>query len=170
MHEALPEGIARDHSMSDAPDPKTTGIIAYEALLELRRTKPVYVLASHSHFVMENVYNTSYWQEHGGVLRAGSSVPPARCATRCRRLRAGRTRAHAGLRLSAGDGASARHVDAGIRFISNSRKWPETPCRPEVTRRFGPSCCVICYQRQRAGLMQADAPAGARQTFYNPVA
>jgi len=52
------------HSMSDAPAAETTGVIAYEALLDLRKAKPVYVLASHSHFVMENVYNTPYWQEH----------------------------------------------------------------------------------------------------------
>jgi len=28
----------------------------------------VYVLASHSHFVMEGIFDSPYWQEHGGVL------------------------------------------------------------------------------------------------------
>ncbi len=40
----------------------------YEKLLEVRRRKPVYVLSSHSHFVMEGIFNTRYWQEHGSVL------------------------------------------------------------------------------------------------------
>src|SRR5262249_40063584 len=28
----------------------------------------VYVLASHSHFFMDGVFNTEYWRTHGGVL------------------------------------------------------------------------------------------------------
>ena len=68
MHEALPESLARDHSMSDAPTAEATGLQVYEALLDVRKTKPVYVIASHSHFVMDGVFNTPYWHEHGGVL------------------------------------------------------------------------------------------------------
>ncbi|MDB6087089.1 MAG: hypothetical protein JWN43_4970, partial [Gammaproteobacteria bacterium] len=68
MHEALPESLARGHSMSDTPTAQMTGLKVYERLLEVRKTKPVYVLASHSHFVMENVFETPYWHEHGGVL------------------------------------------------------------------------------------------------------
>jgi hypothetical protein len=30
--------------------------------------KIVYVLASHSHFFMEGIFNTDYWRQHGGVL------------------------------------------------------------------------------------------------------
>jgi hypothetical protein len=33
-----------------------------------RSKKPVYVLASHSHFYMEGIFNTEYWRAHGGVL------------------------------------------------------------------------------------------------------
>jgi hypothetical protein len=68
MHEALPESLARDHSMSDAPTAEASGLQVYEALLEVRKTKPVYVLAPHSHFVMEDIFDTSYWHEHGGIL------------------------------------------------------------------------------------------------------
>jgi hypothetical protein len=28
----------------------------------------VYVLASHSHYFMENIFNTDYWRHNGGVL------------------------------------------------------------------------------------------------------
>jgi hypothetical protein len=68
MHEALPESNARGHSMSDSPNGETSGVAVYNELLTVRKSKPVYVLASHSHFVMEGVFDTPYWREHGGVL------------------------------------------------------------------------------------------------------
>ena len=69
MHEALPESIARGHSMSDSPQAEASGLQAYADLLKLQQEKKnVYVLASHSHFFMEGVFNTAYWRAHGGVL------------------------------------------------------------------------------------------------------
>jgi len=54
--------------MSDAPTGEAAGLQVYAQLLEVRKTKPVYVLASHSHFVMEGIFDTPYWRGHGGVL------------------------------------------------------------------------------------------------------
>jgi hypothetical protein len=68
MHEALPESLARGHSMNDSPAADAAGLQVYAQLLAVRKTKPVYVLASHSHFVMENIFDTPYWLQHGGVL------------------------------------------------------------------------------------------------------
>jgi hypothetical protein len=68
MHAALPESIARGHSMGDYPAQDTAGRRVYAQLLEVNRVKPVYVLASHSHFVMAGIFDTAYWREHGGVL------------------------------------------------------------------------------------------------------
>lgn len=68
MHEALPDSLAPAHSMDIELIEKTTGRLVYAQLLELRASKPVYVLASHSHFVMEGIFDTPYWREHGGVL------------------------------------------------------------------------------------------------------
>ena len=68
MHEALPESLARGHSMSDFPAGEASGLRVYAQLLEAHRFKPVYVLASHSHFIMQGIFNTPYWHEHGGVL------------------------------------------------------------------------------------------------------
>jgi hypothetical protein len=60
MHEALPDSIASDHSMCD--DPKkvlgcASGKHVYEALLKLQEKRRVYVLASHSHFYMERIFD-----------------------------------------------------------------------------------------------------------------
>jgi hypothetical protein len=68
MHEALPKSISSDHAMCD--DTKKSdknyplsckdGEDVYQALLrfqEARPAKPVYVLASHSHFYMQGIFN-----------------------------------------------------------------------------------------------------------------
>jgi hypothetical protein len=68
MHEALPGSIATYHSMDDEPIEQATGRQVYTQLLAIREIKPVYVLASHSHFVMEGIFDSPYWREHGGVL------------------------------------------------------------------------------------------------------
>jgi hypothetical protein len=70
MHEALPDSRSCGHSMSNYPRQRETGRRVYHLLLDLRDTykKQVYVLASHSHFVMDNVYDTDYWRANGGVL------------------------------------------------------------------------------------------------------
>ena len=70
MHKALPDSISKSHSMSESPAGVESGRAVYEALLKAQNQghKHVYIQASHSHFFMENIYNTPYWQEHGGVL------------------------------------------------------------------------------------------------------
>jgi hypothetical protein len=69
-HEALPDSIARGHIMSDAPQAEASGRRAYGDLLKLQQTskKNVYILASHSHFFMDGIFNTAYWRANGGVL------------------------------------------------------------------------------------------------------
>jgi hypothetical protein len=70
MHEALPDSIANDHSMSESLPGLFSGRRAYQDLLYtvIHGHKLVYVLASHSHFYMENIFNTDYLSQHGGVL------------------------------------------------------------------------------------------------------
>lgn len=70
MHQALPDSIASDHSMSDYPLGVVSGRTVYERLLKVQNEghKLVYILASHSHFFMDGIFNTEYWKSHGGVL------------------------------------------------------------------------------------------------------
>ena len=70
MHAALPHSFACGHSMSDYPIGNTTGTRVYHELLKFKQetNKPVYVLASHSHFLMTNIFDTDYWRANGGVL------------------------------------------------------------------------------------------------------
>jgi len=68
MHEALPGSASTSHSMDAWPLGKVSGGVVYEALWRARDAahKNVYVLASHSHLYMENIYDTAQWK--GKVL------------------------------------------------------------------------------------------------------
>jgi hypothetical protein len=61
MHAALPDSLSAGHSMNDSAQEQSSGRVVYAQLVAFRhRTKKnVYVLASHSHFVMNNIYATA---------------------------------------------------------------------------------------------------------------
>ncbi len=68
MHAALPGSFGSSHSMSDWAQGEKSGREVYNALWHAQDTahKRVYVLASHSHFYMEDVFRTDAWK--GKVL------------------------------------------------------------------------------------------------------
>lgn len=59
MHDALPDSISAGHSMNESAQMERSGRRVYQDLLAFRSKtkKHVYVLASHSHFFIEDVYN-----------------------------------------------------------------------------------------------------------------
>jgi hypothetical protein len=65
MHKALPWSVTCDHSMNETKEGTKTGELVYAKLLELQKKKKVYVLASHSHYFMKDIYNTSHWRNDG---------------------------------------------------------------------------------------------------------
>lgn len=68
-HLALPHSLSCDHSMNETALGEQTGVKVYKQLLDLAKTgKKVYVFASHSHYKFENVFDTDYWRNNGGVL------------------------------------------------------------------------------------------------------
>ncbi len=70
MHKALPESISAGHSMNESPTGTESGRRVYADLLRARDEshRHVYVLASHSHYFMDGIFNTDYWKQNGGVL------------------------------------------------------------------------------------------------------
>jgi len=70
MHRALPDSISFGHSMNESPVGEQSGRRVYADLLKLQNEshKRVYVLASHSHYFMEGIFNTEHWRANGGVL------------------------------------------------------------------------------------------------------
>ena len=62
MHEALPGSKGLNHSMCDSPAGIDSGREVYNLLWDLQQSgKKVYMVASHSHFVMDDVFRSSYW-------------------------------------------------------------------------------------------------------------
>jgi hypothetical protein len=70
MHRALPESISSGHSMNESPTGTESGRRVYADLLKTQNGahKHVYVLACHSHYFMDGIFNTDYWRTKGGVL------------------------------------------------------------------------------------------------------
>ena len=68
MHEALPGSVSDSHSMSESAQGARSGRQVYEMLLHAQNVahKRVYLLASHSHFYMENIFDTPEYR--GKVL------------------------------------------------------------------------------------------------------
>ena len=63
MHRALPNSFSCGHSMNETAQGTASGRRVYLDLLKWTKEtgKPVAVIASHSHFVMSDLYNTPYW-------------------------------------------------------------------------------------------------------------
>ncbi|HWR16415.1 MAG TPA: hypothetical protein VN577_16450 [Terriglobales bacterium] len=69
-HAALPDSLASAHSMNDTPQQTDSGRRVYNQLIEFRQKtgKRVYLLASHSHYLMANIFNTEENRAKNTVL------------------------------------------------------------------------------------------------------
>jgi len=68
-HAALPHSLSCDHSMNQTAAGEQSGVEVYKKLLAASKAgKKVYLLASHSHFLQTNIFDTDYWRNNGGVL------------------------------------------------------------------------------------------------------
>jgi hypothetical protein len=70
MHDALPDSLTAGHSMNESAQMERSGRRAYQDLLDFRSKtrKPVYTIASHSHFFVEDVYNDACHSKPESVL------------------------------------------------------------------------------------------------------
>lgn len=70
MHEALPDSLSAGHSMNESPQEERSGRRVYQDLVQFRQrtNKRVYVLASHSHFFMTDVYQDACHTQPESVL------------------------------------------------------------------------------------------------------
>ena len=83
MHEALPHSLGDNHSMCDSANGVASGEHVYRRLFEAQgQRRHVYLLASHSHFYLANVFATAYWRDpaHGAGVLPGWIVGTAGAA------------------------------------------------------------------------------------------
>ncbi|QBB69019.1 hypothetical protein ELE36_00710 [Pseudolysobacter antarcticus] len=80
MHESLPYSKSDSHSMCGSISGRESGTRTYAKLVEAeKKSKHVYLLASHSHYYLANIYDTDHWRDadHGGVVLPGWVVGTA---------------------------------------------------------------------------------------------
>jgi hypothetical protein len=149
MHEALPDSISAFHSMSDYPAGVQSGRAVYERLLKSQNQahKLVYVLASHSHFFMDGIFNSDYWKNHGGVLpgwivgTAGAvryALPPNAGTL----ARTAKTNVYGYLLATVNP---AGDPPGTIRFDFHELK--EADVSPEVQTKFGTDLVHWCFEK-----------------------
>jgi hypothetical protein len=166
MHAALPNSLGCDHSMNESAAGTYSGSVVYKQLLDFREKskKNVYVIASHSHFLMRDVYDSPYWRAHGGVIpgiiigTAGAvryrlpdtaqGFPPERA----------KTDVYGYLLGTVND-------DGTISF--DFKQIDRTAVPPDVVTRFGTELVDWCWAENRdmrgrssAACSSADAPCG----------
>jgi len=73
MHRALPDSLSTGHSMNDSAQGIASGRRVYQDLVDFKKNtkKNVYVLASHSHFSIGDVYNTACRRQHPETILTG---------------------------------------------------------------------------------------------------
>jgi hypothetical protein len=154
MHEALPDSISASHSMNESPVGAETGRQVYQQLLRAQNEahKRVYVFASHSHYYMENIFNTEAWRKNGGVLPGwivgtGGAVRYALPEERSG-ARAAMTNVYGYLRISL-------HADGAL--DSEFRKLDEKDVPAAVSTRFTPEFVHWCFAENSNASPSADA-------------
>jgi len=150
MHEALPESISANHSMNEHPSGIETGRRVYQMLLQTQNEshKTVDVLASHSHFFMEGIFNTPYWKANGGELpgwivgTAGAErypLPPA-----ANDAKAAKTNVYGYLMATVNPEGEQPGT---IKFKFEELKENDIP--PDVVQRFSKTFVHECFEGNR---------------------
>jgi hypothetical protein len=155
MHAALPDSVAIGHSMSDWATGIESGRRVYTDLLDFKKKtkKNVYVLASHSHFYINGIFNSEYWAAHGGELpgwivgTAGAvryALPPD-----APRAKEARTKVYGYLLGTA-------HRDGKIDFKFEEIKKSDTPAA--ISQRYTPQLVDFCFDKNTAFAQTAVPP------------
>lgn len=142
MHAALPNSLAAGHSMNNWRVGDTSGTRVYTDLLNFREQskKNVYVLASHSHFYMANVFKSDYWKSNGGVL-PGWIVGTA--GAHRYKLPEDAGEADAAKTNVYGYLLATAHSDGTVDF--KFRELKESAIPPEIVSRFGERLVHKCF-------------------------
>ncbi|HET9696618.1 MAG TPA: hypothetical protein VFP40_07105 [Terriglobales bacterium] len=146
MHAVLPDSLTPGHSMNDWPQGAESGRKVYAQLLAFREKtkKPVYALASHSHFFVANVFNTEANRTKKTVIpgwivgTAGAfryNMPPT--VSEADQAKTGVY----GYLLGAAD------AKGGIKF--EFREVKESELSPEARQKFGPALLDYCFQQNK---------------------
>jgi hypothetical protein len=153
MHDALPDSISTGHGMNESAQMERSGRRVYQDLLAFRdKTKKyVYVLASHSHFLIEDVYNDACHPRPDSVL-PGWIIGTAgavryRLPTNLGGAKLARTDVY-------GYVLGTVQPDGQVRFVFEEVTRDHIP--PQVVDRYGNNQVQACFDENKS----TYAPAG----------
>lgn len=158
MHAALPDSLSAGKSMNDSVQEQSSGRTVYAQLVAFRHKtqKNVYVVASHSHFVMNNIYATA--------CHASEDVLPGWIVGSAGAVRYRLPKEHAAATVAMTDVygylLAAVAPDGNITFEFKEVKEPEVPA--SVVNEFSREQVNWCFTQNKAPYTPADAvcPAG----------
>jgi hypothetical protein len=163
MHDALPDSISAGHSMNESAQMERSGRRIYQDLLAFRAktNKHVYVLASHSHFVIEDAYNDACHSRPetllpGWIVGTAGAVRyrlPANVAG----AKQARTDVYGYL---LGTVKPTGEIDFAFKEVQSGN------LPPEVTQRYGSKEVQACFEENKSTLSPTPptcpiAPSGA---------
>lgn len=160
MHAALPDSLASGHSMNDWPQGEQSGRRVYARLVKARKTKPVYIFASHSHFYMSGIFDTPEKTAAGEALpgwivgTTGAvryALPPAAAAAK-----EARTNVYGFLVATVG---AEGDPSGAIRFQFREIREADVP--RETVGRFGPDFVHDCFARNSNAAAEPPPPPPA---------
>ncbi|HXN18476.1 MAG TPA: hypothetical protein VN875_09115 [Candidatus Binatus sp.] len=158
MHRALPNSFACGHSMNGDPGTSPdanrssleSGRAAYKYLLDFQSAahKRVYVLASHSHFFMQDIFDTPYWKNSSekdrGVLD-GWLIGTA--GAKRYRLPDNLPSATLAITYTYGYLLARVHGDGTVNFEFQQITEDDVP--PDVKTRYGKKFVDVCFLANR---------------------
>jgi hypothetical protein len=147
MHDALPDSISAGHSMNETAQMERSGRRVYQDLLAFRTKsqKRVYVLASHSHFMVEDPYNDACHSQPetllpGWIVGTAGAVR-YRLPADLGRAKQARTDVYGYL-------LGAVQSDGEIKFQFKEVKAANIPAA--VTERYGSKQVQYCFQENKS--------------------
>lgn len=172
MHEALPDSLGNAHSMGASPQGIQSGRCVYKSLARAQQEnqKNVYVLASHSHFFMENIFDSDFWRKSGQPILPGWIVGTAG-AVRYRlpadAPKSARTDVYGYLLGTVNAGGKPGSITFAFKEIHKSKDEGEDFIPGEVWKRFSPDIVEACFSDNKdlreAGTIPEPPDAGCPQ-------
>ncbi|HKD85958.1 MAG TPA: metallophosphoesterase [Terriglobales bacterium] len=156
MHAALPDSSSAGHSMNDSAQEQLTGRKVYAQFSAFRKNtgKKVYVLASHSHFVMSNVYNTACHKDDllDGWIMGSAGAVRYRLPLNLDQSRIARTDVYGYLLATV-------EPDGTVTFQFKDIK--ESDVAPSVVNEFSRELVNWCFQQNKSNYTPAGPTCSA---------
>lgn len=163
MHDALPDSISTGHGMNESAQMERSGRRVYQALLAFRAKtrKNVYVVASHSHFFVEDAYNDACHSQPETLL-PGWIVGTAGAV----RYRLPANLAGAKARTDVyGYLLGAVQPNGEIHFVFKEVKPEDIPS--QVVERYGSKQVRACFEENKSPYIPAGPNCAAGNAGHN---